>query len=219
MVTRRNVLRMGAWAIALTSPALAVIRPSLAQDETLAFDPDNFTLLTETITTGAGDRSVTYRFYRAIPYVANPVDATCQSLNISVPIEIDDVAVDASNAPILFANSVGGYMPSSTANAEGVGGGGMTGLGGTPPAGATGTAPIEVQTGGNAMINQTGGRVSNAKYALAAGFVAVEPGARGRTLTDANGAYYGVAPAAIVDLKAAVRYLRFNKDTVPGNTD
>ncbi|TQE22116.1 Tat pathway signal protein [Streptomyces ipomoeae] len=68
-------------------------------------------------------------------------------------------------------------------------------------------------------MNQQGEMVSNAKLALAAGYVVVEPGARGRTLVDSDGNYYGVAPAAIVDLKAAVRYLRFNKGRVPGNTD
>ncbi|RYE69531.1 MAG: hypothetical protein EOO81_08470, partial [Oxalobacteraceae bacterium] len=61
--------------------------------------------------------------------------------------------------------------------------------------------------------------VSNAEQALAAGFVVVEPGARGRTLVDGDGVYYGVAPAAIVDLKAAVRYIRFNQGHIPGNTE
>jgi hypothetical protein len=76
-----------------------------------------------------------------------------------------------------------------------------------------------VQSGGNAMVNGAGDMVSNAKLALAAGYVVVEPGARGRTLVDSDGTYYGTAPAAIVDLKAAVRYVRSNKGRIPGNTD
>jgi len=164
--------------------------------DTLVFDSDAYTVLTTTVATDDGDKDVTYHFYKAITYVANPVDATYQCLNVSVPVAIDGTAVDATRAPILLANSVGGYMPSSVADATGVGGSPMT-----PPGG-----------GG-------GGMVSNARLAVAAGYVVVEPGARGRTLVDADGTYYGTAPAAIVDLKAAVRYVRFNKGRIPGNTD
>ncbi|MER8157229.1 hypothetical protein [Streptomyces sp. NPDC094472] len=61
--------------------------------------------------------------------------------------------------------------------------------------------------------------VSNADWGLASGYVVVEPGARGRDLVTPDGRYYGVVPAAIVDLKAAARYLHHNKGRVPGNTD
>lgn len=45
------------------------------------------------------------------------------------------------------------------------------------------------------------------------------PSARGRdNVTDA-GVYFGKAPAAIVDPKAAVRYLKANATTIPGNTE
>jgi hypothetical protein len=44
------------------------------------------------------------------------------------------------------------------------------------------------------------------------------PGLRGWNLL-ANGTYYGKAPAAIVDLKAAVRYIRHNEGVMPGNSD
>ncbi|MBP6468759.1 MAG: alpha/beta hydrolase, partial [Fusobacteriaceae bacterium] len=46
-----------------------------------------------------------------------------------------------------------------------------------------------------------------------------EPGARGRTTQDANGKYTGKAPADIVDLKAAVRYLHFNDSVMPGDAN
>ncbi|MFJ1974415.1 subtype B tannase [Streptomyces sp. NPDC087903] len=194
----------------------------------LAFDPDGYTKLTTTITDAAGtEHDVTYHFWKAVTYVANPVDEAYQSLNVSVPVEIDGTAVDASGAPILFANTVGGYMPSSVADATGVGGGGMTGIpgGGAPGASAapsasasSGTGTGEVQSGGNAMVNGAE-MVSLPKLALAAGYVVVEPGARGRTLKNSDGEYYGVAPAAIVDLKAAVRYVRANKGVIPGDTD
>ncbi|MGW0653978.1 subtype B tannase, partial [Streptomyces umbrinus] len=134
-------------------------------------------------------------------------------------------------------NSVGGYMPSSVAEATGVGGGGMTsapggaatggastGASAAPSASASasassGTGSGGVQSGGNAMVNAQGEMVNLGKLALVTGYVVVEPGARGRTLVDSDGTYYGTAPAAIVDLKAAVRYVRANKGRIPGNTD
>lgn len=54
---------------------------------------------------------------------------------------------------------------------------------------------------------------------LAEGWVIVNPGVRGRDNRDKQGVYYGKAPAAIVDLKAAVRYIRHNKGILPGNND
>jgi len=196
--------------------------------DALAFDKDAYTELTTTITDAGGtDHEVVYHFWKAITYVTNPVDEAYQSLNVSVPVKIDGTAVDATNAPIVFANSVGGYMPSSVADATGVGGasmtGGTTGTTGTsasPSASASASSGTgEVQSGGNAMVNAQGGMVNLGKLGLAAGYVVVEPGARGRTLKDSDGTYYGTAPAAIVDLKAAVRYVRANKGVIPGDTD
>ncbi|WP_405885652.1 Tat pathway signal protein [Streptomyces sp. NBC_01136] len=179
---------------------------SKATDSSLAFDPDSYTELTTTITDTTGTaHEVVYHFYKVASYVANPVDATYQSLNVSVPVKIDGTAVDATCAPILFANQVGGYMPSSVASATGIGAGGGMGPGG--PGGPGGPAPAADSA------------ASRQQLALAAGYVVVEPGARGRSLVDAGGTYYGTAPAAIVDLKAAVRYVKFNKGRIPGNVN
>jgi acetyl esterase/lipase len=217
MHSRRDILKLGAAAGLMLGVSSLAVRSAVAAADPLAFDATSFTELTETISTASGDHEVTYRFWKAIPYVSQPVDVAYQSLNVSLPIRIDGVDIDASKAPILLANSVGGYMPSSVAEATGIGGGGM---GGMPPAGGGGGegAPAEAPSG-SAMMVAGGEMVSNAKLALAAGYVVVEPGARGRTLVDADGKYYGVAPAAIVDLKAAVRYLRHNAGVVPGNTE
>ncbi len=54
---------------------------------------------------------------------------------------------------------------------------------------------------------------------LALGYVIVEVGCRGRENQWPDGTYYGKAPAAIVDLKAAVRYIRHNKDVFPGDCE
>ncbi|WP_328721102.1 Tat pathway signal sequence domain protein [Streptomyces sp. NBC_00247] len=205
-----------------------------ANSGALAFDPSAYTELTTTVTTDEGDKEVTYHFWKALTYVTAPVDAEHQSLVVSVPVRIDGKAVDATNAPILFSNAVGGYFPASVATAAGVGeaamemgdpgGAGGPGPGGTPPAdtgtgtGAPTTGTGEVPSGSNGMLNGMGEMVSLPKLGLAAGYVVVEPGCRGRTLTDANGTYYGTAPAAIVDLKAAVRYVRSNQGRIPGDT-
>lgn len=192
----------------------------------LVFDPDAYTELTTTVTDTEGtEHSVTYHFWKAITYVSQPVDATYQSLIVSAPVEIDGTAVDASNAPILLANSIGGYMPSSVATATGVGAGGMGG-GGAPSGAPTGSAApsasaaSNANANANANTNATGGATaSNQLLALAAGYVVIEPGARGRTLKNSSGEYYGTAPAAIVDLKAAVRYIKANKGRIPGNVE
>jgi hypothetical protein len=55
--------------------------------------------------------------------------------------------------------------------------------------------------------------------ALARGCVVAAPGARGRTNQAADGTYTGKAPALIVDMKAAIRYLRHNKGVIPGDTE
>jgi acetyl esterase/lipase len=167
------------------------------------FPKDTFTSTTSTITGADGaSHTVVSRLYSAITYVGKPVDATYQSLNVQVPITIDGKAVDASRAPILFNIPVGGYMSASVSGssgggAGGPGGGGMGGPGGAP--GSTGAG--------------------NTDLALAAGYVVVTSGCRGRDNQAADGTYYGKAPAAIVDLKAAVRYIRSNKGVIPGNTD
>ncbi|MCB4767751.1 hypothetical protein LGR54_03970 [Ancylobacter sp. Lp-2] len=223
MRNRRDVVKLGLGtgaALALAGPAGSAVAVSPASGTAsgdLSFDPAAFTVKTATIATETGDRHVVYRFWRAIPYVRRPVDVAYQSLNVSQPIEIDGKAVETGAALILFSNSIGGYMPSSVATAQGIGGGGM--MGGPPP-GMAGAPPglVEAPSGSNAMLSR-GRRVSNAEQALAAGYVVVEPGARGRTLTDAEGVFYGVAPAAIVDLKAAVRYVRANRGRLPGDTE
>ena len=50
-------------------------------------------------------------------------------------------------------------------------------------------------------------------FALSKGFIVASAGARGRTTPT------GKAPAVIVDLKAAIRYLKYNDDQMPGDAD
>ena len=156
----------------------------------LVFPATDCSTETLTLSAGEGRQEVTYRAYRHIPYVARPVDADYQSLDVDVPVAVDGIAIDASAAPILFVNGVGGYLSDGTVTDAGI-----------PPLreGVVGARQREL--------------------ALAAGYVVVWPGCRGRDNQAADGTCYGKAPAAIVDLKAAVRYVRHNRGVIPGDVD
>jgi hypothetical protein len=195
-------------SLALTAVCSLALETAASQTkDPLLFFSKNFTVETKTVKVTAGEKKVTYRSYMHIPYVANPVDKDYQSMNVSVPVKVDDVAVDATNAPILFVIGVGGYM--SVNNARTGSGNSQGGGMGAPPAGGNvGDGP-----GGNSKVS------GNTDLALAAGYVVVSPGCRGRDNKAANGTYYGKAPSAIVDLKAAVRYIRHNKGVMPGNVN
>jgi acetyl esterase/lipase len=184
----KSSVTTGSSAVA-TSPTSGTTGASTSGTDPLAFPVDDFTEATMTVTTSAGDRAVTYRLYQHLQYVAKPVDAAYQSLDVKVPVGVDGAAIDAASAPILFIIGVGGYMSVSNA---GSGSGGMPGGG---PGGS-----------------------DRAGLALAAGYVVVEPGCRGRDNQATDGTYYGKAPAAIADLKSAVRYVRHNDGIMPGDT-
>ena len=64
-----------------------------------------------------------------------------------------------------------------------------------------------------ARPNAQDGKPNTVLAALMHGYVVACAGIRGRSSVK------GEAPALIVDLKAAIRYLRHNKELVPGNTD
>lgn len=55
--------------------------------------------------------------------------------------------------------------------------------------------------------------------ALAAGYVYIDVGSRGRGIVAADGSLPGKAPAAVVDAKAAIRFLRLNDAVLPGSAE
>lgn len=148
--------------------------------------------------------SITFRAFENIVYCENPVSEV-QKLNIFVPEayyhgeKIN--GYDLKTVPIFAPNTVGGYM-------EG-------------PADHPGRDFI--------------GKINAAFRALQHGYVVVCPGIRGRSTgmktqeffvgakareeAEASGKLVGRAPALIVDMKAVVRYLRHNKDLIPGNVE
>ena len=86
-----------------------------------------------------------------ILYVTKPIDKDFQSLDVSVPVKIDDVTIDAKNAPVFFSVGIDGYL--SVRNGD--------------------TAALRAGAPGGA-----GTLSSRADLALAAGFVVVSPGCR-----------------------------------------
>lgn len=161
----------------------------------------------EEIPVSCADRSarVTCRVWRYVPYVSFPVDPDYQSLDLYEPIAIDGAAVDCRRAPIFFSIRVFGYM-SVRNNVSGD----------APP---VQPPPPPPPHGLHEPASPTADLSPTDQQALANGFVVVIPGCRGRECVDADGKYIGKAPASIVDLKAAVRYLRSNAHSIPGDTE
>lgn len=138
-------------------------------------------------------KTVRIRAYENIPYVQKSLDPNVQVMNIYIPeAYFQGQAIDsytAQTAPIFLPNSVNHYMPS---------------------------LPSVLLD--NEDPHNDGGTYTMA-VALSKGYVVASPGTRGRTSKHPSGLYIGKAPAAIVDLKAAVRYLRFNDERMPGNAE
>ena len=172
------------------------------QDSNGAYSLDFSQASYTTKTLAVDGQDVVFRAYEGVVYVTKPVDTTYESMNIYIPEDYFNGKTingyTADTAPIFFPNSVGGYMP-----------------------GAAGSPSIGSEIGGGAGAAQIGEAESPnaALYALSKGYVVAEPGARGRTNVSSSGEYYGKAPACIVDLKAAVRYLRYNDKAMPGDAE
>lgn len=135
-------------------------------------------------------QTITYRAYENIVYVANPVEPEYQAMNVYVP------------EAYFNGESIDGYTEENAPIFF------PNGVGGYMPA-----KPGKIG-------EHHGGQAIDASFtAIQNGLVVVSPGARGRTLKDDNSNNTGKAPAAIVDLKAAVRYLHYNDKLMPGDAE
>ena len=169
--------------------------------DTLRFDPEKYELKTYSL----DGRSVTCRAYMGILYCAHPADPI-QKLNLFVPeVYYQGESINGytlHSAPIYMPNTVGGYLQG--------------------PAMEPG-------------MDRYTGNPNTAFEALCHGYIAACAGIRGRNTgemseeffvggaaeeqTEAGGKLVGRAPAFIVDMKAAIRYIRHNRDLIPGDTD
>jgi hypothetical protein len=184
----------------------------------LDFNPKKYE--TQKLAYNGGEINV--RAYEKIVYVANPVDTAYEVMNIYIPeayfIGNTINGYTSETAPIFFPNQVGAYMPARPASTKATGIGGMPPMGGpngAPPPGMQGAGRPPMGNGG--PLGDLGKRENTVLAALAKGYVVASAGARGRTNKDAKGTFYGKAPAGIVDLKAAVRYLKYNDKVMPGD--
>lgn len=168
----------------------------------LKLNSQKYTLLTITV----NGQSIPIRAYENCVYVQNPIDITHQIMNIYIPeayFQGENVGkYSAHTAPIFLPNGVGGYMPSLPLVIPNK----------TTITVTNSTSNSSVQAGQTAKD----GGLSASCYALSQGYIVAFPGTRG-TLSKNNIEYTGKAPAPIVDLKAAVRYLRYNQSVIPGN--
>jgi hypothetical protein len=165
------------------------------------------------------------RAYEKIVYVANPVDTAYEVMNIYIPeAYFNGESINGyttETAPIFFPNQIGAYMPAKPASTKNNGFGEMMpprgGNNGAPPQGMRGDGRPPMGNGG--PVGDFGKRENTVLAALSKGYVVASAGARGRTNKDLKGLYYGKAPAGIVDLKAAVRYLKYNDKVMSGDAN
>lgn len=120
-------------------------------------------------------KSVAYRAFEGMSYVVNPVDKSCQTVNIYIP------------EAYYSGGSVNGYK-SETAPIF---------------------MPIADASASVSAQKLDGDFYPCAKEALAEGYIVACPGYRVESKM----------PSSIVDLKAVVRYLKYNDDDMPGDAE
>ncbi len=135
------------------------------------------------------EEKLAYRVFAHIPYVEKPILPKWQCLSIYVP----EVYYQGGTIRGYSLKTAPIFFPNAV-------GGYWPGKEGEP----------------GVMEN---GKANSLFWALKHGYVVVSAGLRGRGMTDADGKNIGQAPAVICDLKAVIRYLRYNKDKIPGNAE
>ncbi|MDY3548537.1 alpha/beta hydrolase [Riemerella anatipestifer] len=191
--------------LSLVSVALVSCKTNTVLDASqLEFDISNY----KTETVSYQGKSFKVRAYENIVYVSNPVDTSFQKMNIYIPEEYFEGkkinGYTADTAPIFYPNQVGGYMPAQPSS--------LKGKAFNPP----------INGGAGRQLPRIEGNINKENTVVAAlsiGYVVASAGARGRANKDNKGKYYGKAPAGLVDLKAGIRYLRFNDDKMPGDAN
>ncbi len=177
-----------------TSPALAAqaagasAAPAVQQEQQVAVDLAFDASAYKEQTLSIEGKKVKFRAYENIVYVRHPAAAAAQSMSIYIPSSYFEKGGEVNG---YTAKTAPIFLPN--------------GVGGYMPGSIAAPSADDERSGGaNASL-----------VALSRGCVVAAPAIRGRTTTDEAGAYVGKAPALIVDYKAAVRYLRYNKDRLP----
>ncbi|MFD5286331.1 subtype B tannase [Streptomyces rubrogriseus] len=204
----RGVALAGSLALAILAvpTSAAVAAPAAGrghtvdpQDAALDFDSAAYTTITVTV----DGSPVNVRWYKQICYVAKPVAAAAQqSGGPGGGTTITDTACGYQSMNVFVPESTFGNQRTPIYFAVNNSGWKASYLRASVTAGASYTSAT-----------------SNVGAALKAGYVFVDVANRSRGLAGADGSAPGKAPAAAVDAKAAVRYLRLNDATMPGSAE
>jgi hypothetical protein len=221
-------LKATRWAAALCAASLAGACGGNGVDETAAAAPGVFDSQLVFNKTGYTTLSVTLdgvatpvRWYREVCYVGKPMrlapnqrgslvdNQTCGYQNMNIFVREAD-AQKQDNAIFLNVSNAGWFASYQ---------GGLAGWDGVAPITATNYRGADVVAGRSYLSTSDSDKVG---AALARGMVYINIASRSRGATApdgvfSDGIYQGKSPAAIVDAKAAVRYLRLNDAAMPGN--
>ncbi|MBT2412460.1 hypothetical protein J7I94_18130 [Streptomyces sp. ISL-12] len=187
-------------SVAVAAPAAGRGHAVDAQDAALDFDSAAYTTITVTVDGSPMD----VRWYKQICYVANPVAAAAQQPGGpgGGSTTITDTACGYQSMNVFVPERAFGDQRTPVYFAVNNSGWKASYLRASVTAGASYTSAT-----------------SNVGAALKAGYVFVDVANRSRGLAGADGSAPGKAPAAVVDAKAAVRYLRLNDAAMPGSAE
>jgi hypothetical protein len=200
----------------VTAPTAPVVGPGV-YDSALAFKKDAYTTITITL----DGVSTPVRWYREVCYVGKPMklkspqgtyapdNVACGFQNMNIFVREADAA--RQDNAIFFNVNNSGWLASYQ--------GGRNGWDGVSPITSANYTGADVVAGRTYVSTSDTDKVG---AALSRGFVYINVASRSRGAIAADGAYadgpyQGKAPAAIVDAKAAVRYLRLNDSAMPGD--
>lgn len=187
-------------SVALAGPSAGRGHAVDPQGAKLDFDSAVYTTISVTV----DDRPVNVRWYKEICYVANPVAAAPQQPGGpgGGTTTIPNTACGYQSMNVFVPESAFGDQRAPVYFAVNNSGW----MASYVKAGVTAGASYDSST-------------SNVGAALKAGYVFVDVANRSRGLVGADGSSPGKAPAAAVDAKAAVRYLRLNDAAMPGSAE
>ncbi len=169
-----------------------------AYDSALAFDKSNYSTINVTI----DGVKTAVRWYKEVCYVGKPTTAAATQTGLMGTTTISNTACGYQSMNIFVPESVAADQTAAIYFA--VNNAGWM------------SSYITASVTDGATFDSS---ASNVGAALKAGYVYIDVATRGRGMTAADGSYPGKAPAAVVDAKAAVRYLRLNDSVMPGNAN
>jgi hypothetical protein len=193
-----GTIALAAFAVPQSASSQPSGRHADPEDAALAFDPANYTTITVTV----DGTPTAVRWYSEICDVAKPVAVAAQQPGFGGTTTISNTACGYQSMNVFVPQSTVGNQRAPIYFA-------------VNNAGWMASYIHASITDGASYDSST----SNVGAALKAGYVYVDVANRSRGLVGAGGDWPGKAPAAVVDAKAAVRYLRLNDARMPGSAE